>query len=326
MSKAIIIQQNGVNKNMSVDKLLIPTVGGGNEYWVPEESVALSPLTVTANGSYSAASAGKYGYDYVCVSVPGSSVTGKGSDGNTHVITKDPSTGRIVDTKVPSSLRIITPPDYIGPYGEGAYLSFDGLSVEALYADGTSAGVVPFSELQFPVTVAHYDPEATPVIEGITSDLISDQPVSCAESVSIRWEDEETEWPNPTYVFVSGGKITAFQRPNHYIHTLAASADPDAVITSSMGISVPIQLNYTYDGKTVYYDGWSFLVRGEVIPNYAWINAMEETAWTMIYGDVVSTSGGVQIPVQWPRTGDGLVLETAFGITVIDIAPSGTND
>ena len=45
--------------------------------------------------------------------------------------------------------------------------------------------------------------------------------------------------------------------------------------------------------------------------------------WTLMYGDFSGSSGGYQIPVQWNRPGDGLTLETSYGITVTAITGGG---
>lgn len=44
------------------------------------------------------------------------------------------------------------------------------------------------------------------------------------------------------------------------------------------------------------------------------INLIDDTIEVILYGTILP--GGNPIPVQWPRTGDGAVLETSFNITV----------
>lgn len=54
--------------------------------------------------------------------------------------------------------------------------------------------------------------------------------------------------------------------------------------------------------------------------------ASEYLAYVMLYGDIDYTDGGTQIPVQWERPGDGTILETTFGITVVPVNAGGQGD
>ena len=96
MSKNIIIQENGVAQSLSnVEKIKTNVQGGGTVDWVAEDDVALSPLTITANGTYTPG-AGVYGFDTVTVDVK--IVTGK-IDGATYEVTLD-ANGYLVYTEV----------------------------------------------------------------------------------------------------------------------------------------------------------------------------------------------------------------------------------
>lgn len=320
MSKAITIQQKGVAQNITVDKLQVHKAGG-TAYWVPEDTVELHALIATANGEYSAASAGYYGYGYASVSVPGSSVTGTGSDGNQHVITTDGS-GAIVDTKVPSEIRIITPPDYVGPYGDGAYISFEGLTVEAFYADGTSAGMIDPQDLSFPVTVARYDPDADPLVFSMVSDLFgTDIPCSVLLTLSVpignpfEYSIEEGAGEHGNATGMGGTDHDAYKAV-----MIFASSGPNSKYTDGTTEWAIDQYSAEYDGKTVYYEVHEFLDAKDVVPNIGVLLTQDvywRIAWTIVYGTLSGTSGGVQIPVQYSRPGDGLVLEDSFSISVI---------
>ena len=101
MSKIPVIGINGsdVPWSAEVNKLRTGAVGGGNVLFIPSDEVGeMGSLDVDENGTYDAATEGKYGYSYVTVSVPGASATGKGSDGKMHRITVDVSTGYLQDT------------------------------------------------------------------------------------------------------------------------------------------------------------------------------------------------------------------------------------
>ena len=95
MSKAIVIEKNGVAQNLTLDKLRTKEVGGGTIDWVPEDDVQLTELTVTANGTYTP-SGTVYGFSGVSVSVPGTEVSGY-IDGVHYVVTLD-SDGNLVFT------------------------------------------------------------------------------------------------------------------------------------------------------------------------------------------------------------------------------------
>lgn len=100
MSKVPVIGINSsdVPWSAEVNKLRTGVVGGGNVLFIPSDEVGEAEgLNVDENGTYDAASEGKYGYSYVAVSVPGVSATGKGSDGKTHNVSVN-EWGYLVDT------------------------------------------------------------------------------------------------------------------------------------------------------------------------------------------------------------------------------------
>lgn len=72
----------------TLNKLRTSGIGGSAVVWVPDADTRCEALNVTANGNYVAADAGKYGYDYVTVSVPGTEVRGT-INGETYVVTVD---------------------------------------------------------------------------------------------------------------------------------------------------------------------------------------------------------------------------------------------
>jgi hypothetical protein len=128
------------------------------------------------------------------------------------------------------------------------------------------------------------------------------------------------------YRVTGGTKITGYIAgyDRNYLKAIAASANPDDTFEGS-----PLKLSATYEGKTVYYGLAMALFQCEdLIPDAGKGTAIQESgldskvAWSMIFGEKTGTSGGYQVPVQWPRTGDGLVLQTSFAISVVDI--SGT--
>ena len=102
MSKTPLISLNdGTSWADAVPKLRTDELGASTTDWVQEGDTKAEPLTVTANGDYSAARAGKYGYDYVNVSVGGTGCIGT-KDGKTYEVTVDPNTGKLVYTEIDS--------------------------------------------------------------------------------------------------------------------------------------------------------------------------------------------------------------------------------
>lgn len=166
MSKNITIQEGGVAKQMTVDKLKTNLVGGGTCLWLPEDEVLLGQKTINANGTYKASDDGLYGYSQVTVSNAGiasgtipSGATLPTGDGNEYSVTTD-NNGNLDFFKVPSSIQITTQPTTT-EYHDGDDIDFTGMVVKAYNADGTlwtdslhPDGIIPISELTLPVTVA----------------------------------------------------------------------------------------------------------------------------------------------------------------------------
>lgn len=100
MAQRAIIGINGDPLPFSEDvaKLRTPGVDGSTVTWVPDADTRCDQLKVTANGTYNAADAGVYGYNYVTVSVGGTSVTGT-KDGVNYRVTVDGS-GNLVYTRI----------------------------------------------------------------------------------------------------------------------------------------------------------------------------------------------------------------------------------
>lgn len=100
MAQRAIIGINGEQLlfDETLDKIQTQNIGGGSVTWVPEADTRCETLEVTENGTYVAADAGKYGYDYVAVSVGGTSVIGT-KNGVRYEVTVD-SSGNLVYTRI----------------------------------------------------------------------------------------------------------------------------------------------------------------------------------------------------------------------------------
>ena len=107
------------------------------------------------------------------------------------------------------------------------------------------------------------------------------------------------------------------------VKCLFASPNEGAQVSDDITPEITLSISYTHNDLKVYYMTSTMLGAWDVVPNVS--EALDEgpAAWTMIYGTLTGTSGGVQIPVEWSRPGDGMVLETSFGISVIPAGGSG---
>ena len=99
MAQRAIIGINGdlLPFDETLDKIQTPAIGDGSVTWVPEADTRCVALTVTENGSKSASDGGVYGWDYVTVSVKGTSASGT-IDGVPYTVTVDGS-GNLVYTR-----------------------------------------------------------------------------------------------------------------------------------------------------------------------------------------------------------------------------------
>ena len=67
MSESIVIQENGVAKTLTVDKLNTKLAESGTCDWVPEDGFKVGTLKVWRNGTFKASDFGVYGFDKVIV-------------------------------------------------------------------------------------------------------------------------------------------------------------------------------------------------------------------------------------------------------------------
>lgn len=157
MSKDISIQINGTaTAFQAAGKVKTNLSAAGTENWVPEDEVALTDLTITENGTYTASERNVYGFGKVTVKVQ-KSVTGNGVDGNAYNVSVN-GDDELVTVKVPSAIVITHLPDQT-TYEDKANLDFTGLVVTAYWGDGTvftseayPDGIIPTQELTFSAT------------------------------------------------------------------------------------------------------------------------------------------------------------------------------
>ena len=366
MSKNVKISEDSVEKVLpEVTKIQTQLTNGNKCYWVPEDEVPLGTLTVTQDGVYKASedpngpyygysqvtasgigsismgnlkeltvtengiydaaneSGGPYiGYSKVTVNVPedkqshtSSGTVGKDDDGDPAIAVVNPETGEIEVEKLehglPTRIEITTLPDVL-TYGVGAIIGFDGIEVTAYCADDTTFntsatpnGVIPFDQLVFPVTVAPDEPAV--VEEYVTADL----------------DIDPVEKPICTYKYYENYEAIGTSRLA-FITIQSGSALVCGGRTSTDKLRMDGWYDYnldpmTYNEKTAYIIGISF---SGTIDRDLW----KKIAWILAYGDTTSYEGGFRVPVRWTIPGDSAILETDYGINIVNVAPSGTND
>ncbi len=316
-----------------VDKLRTQLSGGGTCLWVPSYGVRLGTKRVTENGTYSAADEQLYGYSSVQVNVDAEvdQLTGKGQDGNDYSVTKNGS-GGLVETKVPSEIRVTTLPTTI-QYDSGDVIDFSGIVVTAYYGDGSVCEDVPFNELIFPITQAQGDGD---IYGTASSDLetVIQQPIRYSNYFVYRYE-----YDAPDY-YLARGMITQFvyaTEDTKNLYKLNISDTAGYYVTEHKLYSngtesdyhSPLINEYTNDGKKVYWSvyGTTF---GAYPDKITYMNMqpysvrtqisdenLRKIAWTILYGEGEPTGAHAAIPVQWRRNCDGSLLETDFYIDIV---------
>ena len=339
MGKNIIIQEGGVGKQLTADKLKTNLVGGGTCLWVPEDETRLGTKYISKNGTYKASDDDYYGYSEVTVSGIGTA-TGTGEDGETHQYTED-GDGGIIDTILPDSIVVESPPT-VTEYSDGATIDFSGMVVKGylksgdLWTDSSHPdGIIPISELTLPVTTA--DSGSTSG-EKASSSLIP-EPFEFSSRVELIRGPMDSSADDYAYFSDAGGAILVGRLSSRSIKGLHASASQNDVEEDiwyyarggSDTDTITKNRSYTYDGKTVFFGGWtsgwgftnkdikSLSPDGtNTLANYS----EGAIAWTMIYGTIIP--GGQVIPVQY-MSGEK-TLESSFTITVGQAAPTSPSD
>ena len=300
-----------------LDRIQTPGIGGGSVTWLPEADTRCETLNVTANGTYSAQQAGKYGYDYVTVSVPGSSVTGKDpATGEEVVVRPDPETGEIVKELLPVRIEVTTPPTKT-EYTHGETIDYSGIIVHAYSSQGVDMGAVPFNELMFPVTTAQAGDEWSDG-RGLNAQKISYMPQA---GIDI-YAHETILYVGPVLGSDSNGDPATYGSSN---------APATLLVTRYNNTNYVLRINGSDKldmyAKKQYEQGlfWS-LVGGTAAKSET--NRFTAASWGAYLTDLPNSSEDPttvdpanlhvtqSLPVQWSRPQDGAVLETSFYITV----------
>lgn len=347
MSKNIVIQEGGVGRQFSADKLKTNLVGGGSCLWVPEDTTQLGTKYIEENGTFKASDDGYYGYSEVTVSGVGTAV-GKDSDGDSAYASTDPETGAITIKKLPSSIRITTPPTKLS-YTDGEMIDYSGMVVKAYLASGelwTDAshrdGIIPISELNLPVKYADYsaashtskvqadfDIDPNPFDVGSLDHVDawsvgggayrrSESHINADGSRLIQSGSVQNIIIASSSPFTASSELTVY----YVSREDAAGMTEEQIAKSSLGDflynnSATIEDNnsFTYDEKAVFYYSGASGTGGywNISPIIA--GNTNEIAWSMVYGDITE-SGSQDIPVQYVVAENGETLSDKFSIHV----------
>ena len=333
MSANITIKEGGVGRQFTSNKLKTNLVGGGACLWVPQNEVQLGTKNITKNGTYKAKDDEYYGYSQVAVNVQyGDTITGKDPvTGQETVVGTDPTTGEIVQTVVPTEIRVISPPtNPYGIYKNGQTITKDGLVVKAYLENGDEWGSVPNAEVTIAPTTAVYDPETDTY--GEYNQLVTPPDGMIPGNVQIRVLNgssftAERQQPGGIDIeHLTFNQSVSMCRPKNSVVVLAGKSSPiigETYVSYYSGGESSHYVNnytdtYTYDGKTVIYGQQNlytdFMPAQDDLQTYEF----NKLAWAMIYGTIEEVRAGSrqQITVSWPRPGDSKILETTFEILV----------
>lgn len=347
MSKNTSIKEGGTPFPFGPVKALLVEGSDGKYYpWVPESERQLGYKSIDKNGIYRASDDGVYGWSSVSVSVKGTSVTGRDPEtGQDVTVTTDPETGELVETVVPTEIRVIEPPT--NPYGiyvDGQTITKDGMVVKAYDANGNEMMNVPVGEITINPTQAVYDeskdehghgtatseydteiPQPIPFrtftmtfpitrSDGYTGTVTLECQEESARAVLIKYRTDTHE----RAVIL----LTAKQTASINITEITYKPNGDFNYREERFISTTA--NSIIENKIVYYNSdiansLYCLFTSEGMPTDVAVQSINEyDAWTVQYGDISESPAGSPqtITVSWPRPGDGAILETTFDILV----------
>lgn len=331
MSKAIVIQKNGVDQEISVDRLSTPKVGGGRELWIPEDETNTGSVTVEKNGTVNASDAGLYGFHEAIIKVK--SVTGK-KGGKTYTVTVDDDGYLVYTEDVPVTevvrIAVTTLPTYT-EYGDNAYINYTGIVVHAYDAGGHDLGAIAFEDLIFPVTLAVYD-ESTAMGEGCMVSFASEDtlgikpPTIYVETTNNRGSEiGQNSHEQSVYIdSVTGAAGTELRIAQNSEGTLVIASNLAFNFTYTGGMAGRMRGTlYTLNGDDVYYGSNERITNKDLADSGT--KDVKNLAWWLWYGSgYVSGEGSPQeIPVQYSNPADGRLLETQFYITVIPAGGHG---
>lgn len=334
MSANASISEGGKGYTFGQVKCLMVEGDNGEFYpWYPEADRQLDSLSVDKNGIYRASDRGVYGWNRVSVNVAQSDrVTGKDPEtGEEKTVTVDPDTGELVETIVPTEIRITTLPTKT-EYTHGETIDYSGIVVHAYSSTGQDMGEVPFSELVFPETMADAQKtEGWTDGQGLNAIQVAYTPhwTTYKEWVFPNWVDKERQ-------FYCSGSI--FGTSDGFPATLGGGGPATLWVTRYNGVnyavsltgSIKADLYVLLDGEENPW-GWTdahgFIQAGSsstVVPtgrfkDISWGTELTQFPVSTVDPTTVDPANlhaTQSLPVQWQDPDSGAVLETSFNITV----------
>lgn len=336
MSKNIVIQEGGVGRQFTADKLKTALVGGGSCNWVPEDETTVGTKHITENGTYKASDDGYYGYSQVTVSGIGSATGTDPDTGETVNYSTNGQTGEIEKRVLPIQIKVATPPTKQN-YEDGDLIDFTGIVVKA-YKDANTLwddeeyplGVIPRNELTFSDKVADItkvDNEGCeitdPVYSGDTYTGTINGVVLSGDGIVVgtyRWNDA-----------ILPAKINGCYAPNMFFtlvgNTIVCACTEETMfwITTTGAVCRPVM----HDNKTAYVgicdtSAIRITYNGTIPTTNVDGLSLNSIGWLIIYGSEtgdMGRTGGQPIKVTWERPNDGKELEDSFKITVTTPEP-----
>lgn len=345
------IREGGNPKYMSTRLLKTNLQGGGTCLWVPEDEVNLESKYVDHSGTYRAGVDNCYGYSQITVTNVDVEIK-QDEDGDDVAETTDGD--EVTEEKLPSEIRIERKPDFVGPYGNGAYISFTGLLVKAYTKSGRlwtnenhPNGIIPISELTFPVTVtdiSQVEYKTASVDDPSILNYPENNPIILCDPAGVSdWPTQSPEIGYKVNVVASGalyGLCISADEQTSYILTLYSrySFSWGRAYGNLKKINVPEATNsatkMTFDGVEgeVYFASFYASMFGSSherppfpMNDFTYPNYSANDCARQIFGGTI-TGSGQPVPVQFARPYDGLVLEDEFRVDVVELTQGGQGD
>lgn len=335
MSANTNISEGGKGRPFGPVKALMVEGEDGKFYsWNPEADRALDSLSVDKNGIYRASDRGVYGWSWISVNVPqNEGVTGKDPDTGEEVyVHPDPETGELVEDVLPVRIEVTTSPTKT-EYTDGETIDYSGIEVHAYSRQNVDLGEVLFNELVLAVQEAEYDPqkvskESTSTYNGNTCVYCMGNEAFIDYNVSMPQLDGtifsvNAQGTSPIYA-ISWSESSKYS-DSSYVHQELISLEPfdysyyNKSGKKYEGTSTQKNANpftyYTAILTRIYARAGDCEFRPSMTGEGLTLTAIEVC---ILFGDRNPiVDGSIQpIPVQWPRPGDGAVLETTFDILV----------